>query len=61
MSHRLVNKILHQPTLRLKSEAAQGNAAAYSATVRHLFGLDEPQNGVVSSNPTPKRKNLQGL
>lgn len=43
MSHRLINKILHQPTLRLKSEAAEGNAAVYSATVRHLFALDEQQ------------------
>jgi glutamyl-tRNA reductase len=43
MSHRLVNKILHQPTLCLKEEASQGNAAAYSSTVRRLFALDETQ------------------
>ena len=41
MSHRLVNKILHQPTLHLKEEAIQGNGAAYISAVRHLFSLDE--------------------
>ncbi len=41
MSHRLVNKILHQPTIRLKREAAKGQGAAYSFTARQLFGLDE--------------------
>jgi glutamyl-tRNA reductase len=41
MSHRLVNKILHQPTLRLKNEAAYGNGAVYVSAVRHLFLLDQ--------------------
>jgi glutamyl-tRNA reductase len=40
MSNRLVNKILHEPTLCLKKEAANGNGAAYIATVRQLFSLD---------------------
>jgi glutamyl-tRNA reductase len=40
MSHRLVNKILHEPTLRLKQEAANGNGAAYTSAVRQLFSLD---------------------
>lgn len=39
MSHRLVNKILHQPTMYLKKEAANGNGAACIATARHLFHL----------------------
>lgn len=39
MSHRLINKILHQPTLRLKDEAAQGNGAAYVSVLRDLFSL----------------------
>lgn len=41
MGHRLINKILHEPTLRLKKEAANGNGAAYITTVRHLFALDK--------------------
>jgi glutamyl-tRNA reductase len=40
MSHRLVNKILHHPTLHLKAEAANGNGAAYTFAVRRLFSLD---------------------
>lgn len=40
MSHRLINKILHQPTLHLKAEAANGNGAAYTFAVRRLFSLD---------------------
>lgn len=45
MSHRLVNKILHEPTLRLKKEAANGHGPAFTATLRYLFALDddEPQ------------------
>jgi glutamyl-tRNA reductase len=40
MSHRLVNKILHEPTLHLKKEAANGNGAACIAATRQLFSLD---------------------
>lgn len=41
MTHRLVNKILHEPTLRLKQEAANGNGAIYTSTMRQLFVLDK--------------------
>jgi glutamyl-tRNA reductase len=41
MTHRLVNKILHEPTLRLKQEAANGNGAIYISTMRQLFVLDK--------------------
>ncbi len=44
MSHRLVNKILHQPTLCLRREAANGNGAAYISAVRQLFSLDAKMN-----------------
>lgn len=50
MSHRLVNKILHEPTLGLKQQAASGNGAAYVAVVRQLFALD-------SETPEPYHKN----
>ena len=43
MSHRVVNQILHQPTLCLKKEAANGNGAACISTVRQLFSLDHTQ------------------
>jgi glutamyl-tRNA reductase len=50
MSHRLVNKILHEPTLCLKKEAAQGNGAAHIATVRQLFSLDQVTSQTTSRN-----------
>jgi glutamyl-tRNA reductase len=37
MSHRLINKILHEPTIRLKKETSNGNGALYTSAVRHLF------------------------
>ena len=41
LSRALVNKLLHEPTARLKQEATRGDAAAYAATLRRLFGLGE--------------------
>jgi glutamyl-tRNA reductase len=41
MSHRLVNKILHQPTVRLKGEATEGNTAVYVSILRDLFALGD--------------------
>jgi glutamyl-tRNA reductase len=43
MSHRLINKILHEPTLRLKKEAANGHGPAFTATLRYLFALDDDE------------------
>ena len=43
MSVRLINKILHEPTMRLKREAAHGNGVAYVSAVHHLFDLDPTQ------------------
>ena len=39
MSEALVNKLLHDATLRLKAEANNGHGAEYAAAVRHLFAL----------------------
>ena len=38
-SEALVNKLLHDPTGRLKAEAGNGHAAEYAAAVRELFSL----------------------
>jgi glutamyl-tRNA reductase len=40
LAHRLVNKLLHEPTVRLKYHAAQGDAYLYTGVVRELFGLE---------------------
>jgi glutamyl-tRNA reductase len=43
LSRSLVNKLLHEPTIRIKEQASSGNgrSAEYVATARHLFGLEE--------------------
>ncbi len=40
----IVNKLLHDPTVRLKEAAAGADGAAYADAVRHLFGLDADQD-----------------
>jgi glutamyl-tRNA reductase len=40
LSEALVNKLLHEPTSRLRAEAGNGHAAEYAAAVRALFALD---------------------
>ena len=37
----IVNKLLHDPTVRLKEAAAGADGATYADAVRHLFGLDD--------------------
>jgi len=44
LAHRLVNKLLHEPTLRLKAQAAQGNAEPYARAIQDLFSLEEYLN-----------------
>ncbi len=40
LAHRLTNKFLHQPTVRLRTEAAKGNGVEYSHALNELFALD---------------------
>ncbi|RME81152.1 MAG: glutamyl-tRNA reductase [Caldilineae bacterium] len=40
LSTSLVNKLLHEPTIRLRQKASQGQAEPYITTVRDLFGLE---------------------
>jgi glutamyl-tRNA reductase len=40
MAHRIVNKLLHEPTLRLREQAQQGNGYLYVDAVRALFPLE---------------------
>jgi glutamyl-tRNA reductase len=46
MSEALVNKLLHDATLRLKAEAGNGHAAEYAAAIRHLFALSATANNL---------------
>jgi len=49
MAHRLVSKLLHEPTIRLKLHAAEGEGQDYADTLRDLFGLDEEAEPVLES------------
>jgi glutamyl-tRNA reductase len=40
LTTRLVNKLLHTPTLRLKDAAAEGNGYVYAEALRYLFDLE---------------------
>ncbi len=40
MAHRIVNKILHRPIVRLKERAAEREGYQYAEVIRDLFGLD---------------------
>jgi glutamyl-tRNA reductase len=39
----IVNKLLHQPTVRMKQAAAAADGVLYAEAVRHLFGLGEEE------------------
>jgi glutamyl-tRNA reductase len=39
-SRSLVNKLLHEPTIRLKEKANNGESAEYAEFLRHLFSLE---------------------
>jgi glutamyl-tRNA reductase len=38
----IVAKLLHEPTVRMKEAAAEGDGEAYAAAIRRLFGLEDP-------------------
>jgi glutamyl-tRNA reductase len=44
LSNRIVNKILHEPTLRLKEAASGSDAGRYAEVVQHLFSLQGVRN-----------------
>ncbi len=49
MAHRIVNKVLHEPTVRLKEYAAGGNGYGYAHAVRELFALGSPGDRICTS------------
>jgi glutamyl-tRNA reductase len=53
MVHRIVNKMLHEPTVRLKASAAEGNGVEYAHVLRELFDLDMASS--VDSSPKGSR------
>lgn len=43
LTRALVNKLLHEPTRRLRTEAVDGDAEPYAEAIRYLFALSEDQ------------------
>ena len=41
LTHRLINKLLHTPTLKLKEAAVEGQGHIYTEAMRYLFDLEE--------------------
>jgi glutamyl-tRNA reductase len=50
-AQRLLNKLLHGPTVRLREGAANGRAAELVDLVRFLYGLDDPRGGSGNHKP----------
>jgi len=46
MAHRIMNKVLHAPTVNLRSHANDDDVDTYTSIVRELFALqvDEPDD-----------------
>lgn len=40
LSQGIVNKLLHQPTVRLKAHTSDGNGLSYASALQDLFGLE---------------------
>jgi glutamyl-tRNA reductase len=45
LTSRIVEKLLHRPTVRMKQAAAAADGVVYADAVRHLFGLEERSGG----------------
>jgi glutamyl-tRNA reductase len=45
LSRSLVKKLLHEPTVRLRERAAEGDAGDAAAAARDLFGIESPSDG----------------
>jgi glutamyl-tRNA reductase len=44
MTHRIVMKLLHEPTVRLKAQAEDGDGIFYREAVEELFALDKGES-----------------
>jgi glutamyl-tRNA reductase len=51
LSRRIVNRILHEPTVRLKAQANGREGDRYAHVVRDLFGLDDTDVGLDTEGP----------
>ncbi len=57
MVYRIVNKVLHEPTVRLKASAAEGNGVEYAHAISELFALG---TGLDAPLPAPSERPKNG-
>ncbi len=55
LTTRLMNKLLHTPTLKLKDAAASGQGHVYAEATRYLFDLEKEENETNNSGHTSKQ------
>jgi len=53
--HRVVDKLLHAPTVRVKQLASEPGGASYAEALRELFDLDPAAVRAVADAPDPVR------
>ena len=58
--HRVVEKLLHTPTVRIKELSSDGHGEDYAAALRELFDLDPHTVAAVSTPPTAVHHELGG-
>jgi glutamyl-tRNA reductase len=58
--HRVVEKLLHTPTVRIKELSSDGHGEDYAAALRELFDLDPHTVAAVSTPPTAVHHDLGG-
>lgn len=51
LSHAMMNKFLHEPSVRLKAATANGRGLGIVDAARYLFGLDDAKKGETSGPP----------
>lgn len=54
LSHSMMNKFLHEPSVRLKAAAANGRGLGVVDAARYLFGLEGEHKGAETSDHAPK-------
>ncbi len=60
LADRIVAKLLHAPTVRLKAQAADGNGAHYAQAVSELFALTPPDVAILTP-PSPVAAPMNGV
>lgn len=58
--HRVVEKLLHTPTVRIKELTSDGHGEDYAAALRELFDLDPHTVAAVSTPPTTVHSEIGG-